>query len=93
MHAVFPNLGDMGIAVMPDEDRKQEGRQHGLLIGGVVARIAQWAVCYPGLKETAHLQELDKEGQLHQRGDGVARIPLDVDTTAKRIEHHGFLCL
>ena len=50
--------------MMTGQDRKKEGRQHGALIGGIVADVGQRTIVDPGIEDAADLQEVDEEGQL-----------------------------
>jgi len=86
MDAVLAYRGDMRVAVVPCQDRQQQGREHRALARGMVALVLKRTVRDPAIKQPADLQKLNEERQLSQRCDGSRRIPFHVDPAPERID-------
>ena len=85
---VAPQGADVGVALMPGEDRQHRGAQYISIARRIGAGEHQRTALDPGSEEAAHLKKFGEERQLAERGDGRLRVPLDVDSAPKGIHRH-----
>ena len=77
---------DVRITLMAGEKGQHGGAQDVAVARGIGAGQREGATGHPGLKAAAHLQEVDKEGQLAQGRHRRLGIPLHMDAAAKGVD-------
>ncbi len=85
--------GDVGVAVMPGQYGQQPCAKYIAFAVRVGTGVAQGAAVDPGVVDTGGGQEFGKERQLCIGCGAGSVVPLDVDSTAGGIHHHGLKSL
>ena len=90
VHGVVAHGCDVRVTMVAREDREHQGREHFAPGGCIVAGKRQRAIANEGIEQSAHLAELDEEGQLPERCGGRGGVPFDVYPATEGIEcDHG----
>lgn len=80
---------DVGVALVPGQDRLQPSAQHIAFVRRVGAAVAQGVTVDPGFAAAGGSQEFGEERQLRVRGCAGRVVPLHMDSTSRCVQGHG----
>jgi len=85
-NAIAAQRGDMGVTLVPRQNRQHCRSQHIALPGSVRARVRQRTIRPKGVEQTSRFHKVDEERQLAKRRERSLVVPFDVNRASKTLE-------